>query len=138
MAVHLLKMCVGVDSVDQLRQFQAHRLARGETLRHVTKNKPRRGDEVLAGGSLYWIIRRAIRVRQRIIGFEEVVTDVGMKCGLLLGNDLVATLPQPRRPHQGWRYLESDAAPDDLDKVADVGNELPPEMLSELRELGIM
>ena len=138
MAVHLLKMCVGVDSVDQLRQFQAQRMARGETLRHVTRYKPRRGPEVLAGGSLYWVIRGAIRVRQRIIGFEEVVTDVGLKCGLLLGSDLVATLPQPRRPHQGWRYLDNDAAPEDLDKATDAGNELPPEMLAELRELGIM
>ena len=138
MTIHLLKMCVGVDSVDQLRQWQAQRLARGETLRHVTRYKPRRGHEVLAGGSLYWIIRGAIRVRQRIIGFEEVVTDVGLKCGLLLGTDLIATLPQPRRPHQGWRYLASDAVPEDLDKAAAAGSELPPEMLAVLRELGIM
>ena len=77
---------------------------------------PTRKEEVLDGGSLYWIIRRFIRVRQRIIGLEAVVGDDGIpRCDLILDPELIRTEPQPRRPHQGWRYLNPADAPKDLD-----------------------
>lgn len=135
-AVHLLKICVGVDRVEQLEQWQAQRVGHGETLRHVTRSRPRREDEVLAGGSLYWIIAGAIRVRQRIIGLDRVETDTGVKCGLVLAPELVRTEPWARRPHQGWRYLEVKDAPPDL-AAASGGDDLPPELQVTLREIGV-
>ncbi|MDF1721205.1 MAG: DUF1489 domain-containing protein [Minwuia sp.] len=135
--VHLLKICVGVEQVEQLELWQGQRLARGETLRHVTRNRPRRDTEVLAGGSLYWIIAGAIRVRQRIIGLEQVQSDTGRKCGLILGPELVRTEPYLRRPHQGWRYLEQKDAPPDLDTAGGGTDELPPDLRVALREIGV-
>lgn len=134
--VHLLKLCVGVESVEQLEVFQKARLARGETLRHVTRNRPRRDAEVLAGGSIYWIIAGAIRVRQRIVGLERVETDEGAKCGLVFDPQLIRTEPWARRPHQGWRYLEAKDAPPDL-AAGSGADDLPPELRAKLREIGV-
>ncbi|WP_281019104.1 MULTISPECIES: DUF1489 domain-containing protein [unclassified Minwuia] len=134
--VHLLKICVGVDQVEQLELWQGQRVARGEPLRHVTRSRPRRDAEVLAGGSLYWIIAGAIRVRQRIVGLDRVETDTGIKCGLVLDPELVRTEPWLRRPHQGWRYLEAKDAPPDLSGRADAEG-LPPELQVALRDIGV-
>lgn len=134
--VHLLKLCVGVDRVEQLEQWQAERSARGEMLRHVTRNRPRRDEEVLNGGSIYWIIAGAIRVRQRIIELERVQTGEGLKCGLVFDSELVRTEPWSRRPHQGWRYLEDKDAPPDLPQGAEA-DDLPPELRAQLRDLGV-
>ncbi|WP_417513354.1 DUF1489 family protein [Minwuia sp.] len=134
--VHLVKLCVGVDRVEQLESYQAARAARGEILRHVTRNRPRRDDEVLNGGSLYWVIAGAIRVRQRIIDLERIQTDDGMKCGLVFDAELVRTEPWARRPHQGWRYLEAKDAPPDL-RPGQVEDDLPEELRAHLREIGL-
>ena len=134
--VHLLKLCVGVDRVEQLEQWQAERVAGGEILRHVTRNRPRRDEEVLNGGSIYWIIAGAIRVRQKIIDLERVETGEGSKCGLIFDPQLVRTEPWSRRPHQGWRYLEAKDAPPDLPSGAEA-DDLPPELRAQLREIGV-
>ncbi len=138
MAVHLLKVCVGIESVSQLREAQAARLTRLGSLRHFTRHAPRRRAEILAGGSLYWIIKRAIRVRQRIVALEEVRGKDGKRCALVLDPKLVATEPRPRRPHQGWRYFSPDDAPRDLTAGEYVDQDMPPEMLAELLELGLL
>lgn len=138
MTVHLLKVAVGVESIDHIRQWQASRVRQHGRLRHVTRMSPRRASEVVDGGSIYWIVKGAIRVRQRILGIEDVVTPDGRKCGLLLDPDLVPTEPVPRRPHQGWRYLEVGDAPADLGDVAPGLQEMPAEMIAELRELGLL
>ena len=70
--VHLLKLCVGVETLSQLATYQEGRRARGVALTHTTRNRPRRADEVLAGGSLYWVIKGVIRARQPIIGLDDV------------------------------------------------------------------
>lgn len=144
MVVHLLKVCVGIDEVDQLARWQRERLRRmkeaGEKprLRHVTRHAPKRRDEILAGGSLYWIIKGFIRVRQRIIGIETVENKEGeQKCGLVLDRKLVRTELQPRKPHQGWRYLETDRAPADLPAGAKA-EEIPAALASELKDLGLL
>ena len=142
-ALHLLKMCVGIEDVEHLRRAQAARLARqreaGEEprLRHVTRHWPKRAAEILAGGSLYWIIKGAVRVRQAIVAIEPATDDVARKrCALVLDPALVRTEPQPRRPHQGWRYLDSADAPPDLE--AATGTDAPPELAAELRALGLL
>jgi hypothetical protein len=146
--VHLLKMCVGVDSVEQLIDFQEMRRRQFVSAGlepehvHVTRNRPRRDVEVLDGGSLYWIIKGQVRVRQRIMRLDEVIGEDGKRrCGLVMAHELVRTLPRPARPMQGWRYLEADAAPGDLPDgpdAGDGGSEMPEQMREELRELGLL
>jgi len=143
--VHLIKLCVGIDTVRQLEDFRDRR--RAEMRRrglephdiHVTRNTPRRADEVLDGGSLYWVIRRQIRVRQRIIGIEERRDDEGAKrCALIMDTELIRTEPRAFRPFQGWRYFKVEDAPKDLVGGEDESDDMPEEMRRELRSLGLL
>lgn len=144
MAVHLIKVCVGINSVEQLRSTQERRLIAGD-LCHTTKQRPQREQEVLDGGSLYWIIKGHIAVRQRITELQRLYDPEGEKCGLILDPELVETELVKRGPHQGWRYLEEADAPRDLRDLVEEANEdedsegeLSPEMAAELRELGLI
>ena len=145
MTVHLVKMCVGVESVRQLAAYQKARLERAreegdpEILRHVTRNRPRRADELCEDGSLYWVVRGFIAVRQRILECEETENAEGHRaCGLILGHELVRTELRPCRPFQGWRYLPADKAPPDVKGSVDANGDLPPELVDELRSLGLL
>lgn len=141
MALHLIKMCVGCDSVEDLAEWQANRMLRGEPLIHRTRNFPKRGAEILAGGSLYWIIKGQVRVRQRITALEAV-TDVeggGRFCAIHLASELVRVIQRTQRPMQGWRYLAAEEAPPDRDpNHKDETEEMPAGMVKELRALGLM
>jgi hypothetical protein len=140
MSVNLVKMCVGVDEIDELRHWQAKRLKESpeKKLQHVTRNRPKREKELLDGGSLYWIIKGQIRVRQRVIGLEDRVKEDGKPaCGLILDPKLVLTDLRAMRPMQGWRYLEAKDAPRDLRKGDELGD-MPPKLIAELRALGIL
>ena len=141
MALHLIKMCVGCDSVEDLAEWQANRMLRGEPLIHRTRNFPKRGAEILAGGSLYWIIKGQVRVRQRITALEAV-TDVeggGRFCAIHLAPELVRVIHRTQRPMQGWRYLAAEDAPLDRDpNHKDETEEMPAGMVKELRALGLM
>jgi hypothetical protein len=138
--LNLLKMCVGCDGVDDLRQWQQNRALRGEPIAHRTRNMPRRATEILAGGSLYWIIQGQIRVRQRIIGLDPGVDGEGVRfCLIRFDPALVETARTPARPMQGWRYLEAADAPPDLGLGhTDETDQMPPQMLRELRSMGLM
>ncbi len=150
MTVHLVKMAVGVEDVARLAALQKARLERtrrddaGEVkLVHVTRNRPRREKELLDGGSIYWVIKGFIRVRQIILGLDEVRRDDGRPaCAVVLDPRLVPTRLLSFRPFQGWRYLETAKAPDDLAKGLEGGKggwrNMPPEMAAELRELGLL
>ena len=139
MALHLLKMCVGIADIDQLAAVQKRRLKSEGRLCHYTRNMPKRADELLDGGSLYWIIRGQIRVRQRLKAIERHTDADGWTgCALVLDRKLVPTLPRPVRAMQGWRYLEADAAPLDLVAAAGKGDDLPPKLVAELRALGLL
>jgi hypothetical protein len=134
--LHLLKLAVGIDDVDQLRRVRRARvLERGGNWVY-TRNHPRRAQEVLAGGSIYWVIRGHILVRQRVTGLCSGRDDAGRRyCLIDVDAELVPTLTRPWRPFQGWRYLTSgDAPPDRLSPA-----EAPPDrMLAELRALGLI
>jgi len=144
MPLNLIKLCVGIDELQELRDWQDQRLARmraaGERpqLRHVTRSWPRRADEVLEGGSLYWVIKGVIRARQPVAGFEEVLDpQEGIRrCAILLAEELVETEARACRAFQGWRYLEAKDAP--ADRPAGGDSDLPAEMEAELRALGIL
>lgn len=145
MTVHLLKMCVGCDSVKHLADWQKQRRAErrraGEKLRtyHVTRNYPKRADEITGDGSIYWIIKGYVRVRQRIRAIEQFSNKEGQRmCRLILDPKLVRTVPKLCRPMQGWRYLETADAPADLGSAGDAGAELPDKLADELRSLGLL
>lgn len=139
--IHLVKLCVGAAGVDDLRRWQAGRAAAGQVLRHVTRMRPKRSEEILQGGSLYWVFQGRILARQRILGLEEVESDGRPACGILLDSAIVETIPVPRRPFQGWRYLEAGDAPADLERAAlragEAGEEAPAELLAALAEVGV-
>ncbi len=139
MTIHLLKLSVGSASIETLARWQARRLAELGYLFHRTRYGPRRADEVLDGGSIYWVIQRYVQVRQRIIGIERTKDPDGSRCcHLILDAQLVRTRPQPRRPHQGWRYLSVEDAPPDIGPVIEGEEQPPPEMAAELRSLGLI
>ena len=143
--LHIIKLCVGVDDVAQLRDWQYQRReaarANGEpfVLKHVTRNTPRRKDEIIDGGSLYWVIRRFVQVRQRIIAIEPDTREDGRPaCALVLDPDLVETRAYPHRPFQGWRYLPEGDAPPDMSGPYGQIDALPAAMKEELRSLGLL
>ncbi len=140
MALHLLKLSVGIESVAHLRRVQDERLRANGRLFHITRFRPRRAEEIVGAGSIYWVIRHAVRVRQPISAFERVRNpETGdEKCAIILDPALVETEPQPRRPHQGWRYLTEADAPADIPAFAAAEHEPPPEMAAELRALGLL
>ncbi|MGZ5862047.1 MAG: DUF1489 family protein [Methyloceanibacter sp.] len=145
MAVHLIKLCVGVDTVKELHDWQAERLRRlrkegkKPELRHRTLQTPRRRDELLGGGSLYWVIKGLVLVRQRVLDLVPDVKDDGIACcAILLDPELVATRPQARRAFQGWRYLAASDAPPDRGPAADADDDIPGAMRAQLRELRLI
>ncbi len=140
MTVHLLKICVGVDDVDHLARLQTRRLRDEGRLLHRTRHTPRRAAEILDRGSIYWIIRGFIQVRQCIIGIHRETDEGGRPyCFLERDPELIRTELQPRRPHQGWRYLKCADAPADLPAGAvESMDGFPLRMAAELRELGLL
>lgn len=145
MSLNLIKLCVGAESVDDLERWIARRLderrRQGEPVEHahVTRMMPKRRDELLAGGSLYWVIRGVIQCRQRLLDIRRVVDREGTgRCALVLDPVPVLVVPRPRDAFQGWRYLRSEEAPPDLEDRTGAAGELPPEMRRELAALGLL
>jgi len=133
MALHLIKLCVGADSVEELRAWRAERARRGIAPIVPTRQTPKRAEELLDGGSLYWVIKGVILVRQKIVSI--VTLDSGPQpCRIDLAPELILTAPQPRRPFQGWRYFDPKDAPPDL--AGDDGEEMPQDLARQLREIG--
>ena len=145
MTLHLVKLCVGIDRVDDLRAWQTKRLVnlarmgKVPELCHKTKQMPRRSAEVLDGGSLYWVIKGFVSARQRILDLKQTTREDGSRCcGIVLDSDIVETRPNPRRPFQGWRYLKAEEAPPDLSGSDENGAEIPPGMREQLRALRLI
>ena len=137
MTLNLLKLCVGVAEVDELVDWQRRRLKAERKLYHTTRMIPRRREELLDGGSLYWVIKGQVQCRQRLTDIVPFTDDEGIgRCRLMLDPEIVLTRSQPRRAFQGWRYLVPADAPADL-VAGDVAG-LPPEMRAELAELGLL
>jgi hypothetical protein len=136
MPLHLLKLAVGIADVEHLRRVRAARRTERGGNWVYTRNHPRRAPEILAGGSIYWIIRGQIRARQLVIGFRRERDENGRRyCLIEVDERLVQTLSRPWRPFQGWRYLSPEDAPGDWREAGE-----PPSdrLLAELRELGLI
>jgi hypothetical protein len=135
MPLHLIKLCVGVDTVDELREWRARRAAEGHPPVVPTRQTPKRAAEVLEGGSLYWVIKGQILVRQAIRSIESLETEGRSHCRIVLAPELILTAPQPRRAFQGWRYFEAKDAPPDLGQN-ETCDPMPQALARQLREIG--
>jgi hypothetical protein len=145
MALHLIKLCVGCDSIrdleDWIKQRRREKRQRGEKPEHIHKTRmvPKRAAEIVDGGSLYWVIRGEVACRQKVRDIRPFRDKDGIgRCALVLDPKVIATEPRPYRAFQGWRYLKPEEAPRDVDKTMPGAAALPEELRRELRELGLM
>lgn len=146
MTVHMIKLSVGSESVDDHAQWQVanrqfwRKVGKCSAVFHTTFQTPKRTADLLDGGSLYWVIKGLIQARQRLVGFDEGKKEDGSPCCLLLLDpEIIPVRPVPRRPFQGWRYFDAADAPPDLGvgQRGDIG-ELPAAMRRELAALGLI
>ena len=143
MALHLIKLCVGCESIEDLQAWiiERRRMPGGSATEHIhtTRMVPKRSDALLDGGSLYWVIKGQLACRQRLVDVRPFTDGEGVgRCRLVLEPAVMPVRPRPYRPFQGWRYLEPDDAPPDLgDEAVDVGI-LPEAMRRELVALGLL
>jgi len=145
MPLHLLKLCVGVDTIQELDEWIKRRLKekkkKGEKPEHfhTTRMVPKRADELVDGGSLYWVIRGQILCRERLLAIRPFTDKDGIgRCRLVMDGKLTLVQPRPFRAFQGWRYLAAKDAPRDLDRAAPGARNMPEQMRRELRELGLL
>ena len=145
MPLHLIKLAVGCDSVKELKGWVAERMQsakkKGLPLHHIhiTRMTPKRDIEILAGGSLYWVIRGEIAAREKIIAIEPFRDRDGIgRCRLVMQPKVIAVAPRPMRPFQGWRYFEAGVAPPDLGRSAASIAAMPEPLRRELRDLGLL
>ncbi|WEX11729.1 DUF1489 family protein [Chelativorans sp. AA-79] len=144
MALHLIKLCVGCESPEDLEEWIALRLEEKrrrdepEEHYHVTRMVPKKIEEIIEGGSLYWVVKGMVQCRQRLVDIRPFVDGEGIqRCRLVLDPGVVRTEWQPRRAFQGWRYLKPDDAPADIRAGAGTA-ELPDHLRRELTELGLL
>ena len=139
MPLNILNLCVGAESVEDLTDWHAahqHLWPPGTTA-HVTRMWPKREDELLDGGSIYWVIKGTVLARQRVLRLEQRIGHDGIRrCALILDAQVIRTEPAPRRPFQGWRYLNPDESPRDL-TTRSTDDTLPPALAQALADIGL-
>ncbi len=143
MALHLIKLCVGCDLIEDLEAWirEKRKRTRGKRTEHIhtTRMVPKRADELLDGGSLYWVIRGSVTCRQAVAALRPFVDGKGIgRCRLVLVPEVVPVEPRPWRAFQGWRYLAAKDAPRDLDRAAPGARSMPETMRRELQQLGLL
>ncbi len=139
--LNLLKLSVGTDSVEDLMNWHDSPQGQGPDglPRHVTRMWPRRADELLQGGSIYWVIQGHIQCRQRILRLDEVVRADGIRrCAIVLDRDLIRTATVVKRPFQGWRYLAGADAPPDLSRTHRDDDAIPASLSAALADIGVL
>lgn len=142
MPLHLIKLSVGTDSIQDLIDWQDEqerrfrKAGRPGRIVHTTRMVPKRAEEIVNGGSLYWVIKGLTQVRQQIVDIEPFTDAEGIgRCHLVFDKALVPVAPWPKRPFQGWRYLQPKDTPPDLRTAS---GDTPPELARELAELGLL
>ncbi|HUL89990.1 MAG TPA: DUF1489 family protein [Pseudolabrys sp.] len=145
MPLHLIKLCVGCDSVSDLEDWIKQKLKekkrRGQKVEHIhtTRMVPKRAEELISGGSLYWVIRGQITCRERILDVRPFTDKDGIgRCRVVLDGKLVLVEPRARGAFQGWRYLQANEAPRDLSRAAPGAARMPEAMRRELQQLGLL
>ena len=142
MTIHLQKLSVGSESIQTLKDWQKvivrRRVKKGLSPHHVhvTRMTPKRAEELLDGGSIYWVIKGLIQCRNEIVALEKTQTSDGRKaCAIVMEPKIIPVIPVPKRAFQGWRYLKAEDAPIDLEGASGAGD-LPPHIRAELVEIG--
>ncbi len=138
--INMMKLSVGSETVEDLIDWQQRRSRqrRADTPYHITRMWPKREAEILAGGSIFWVIAGVMQARQRITGFDEIIGEDGIRrCAILLDPKVVRTEAVTRRPFQGWRYLSPQDAPRDLPARRRHDTALPPQLSAALAEIGV-
>lgn len=133
MALNMIKLCVGCDTVEELVAWQRTREPNGPWIMR-TRQTPKRAAELIDGGSLYRVFKGVILCRQAILEVDTVGEGVTARCEVTLDPNPIRVTPTPRRAFQGWRYLELRDAPPDLPQ--DSFGEVPTELARKLREAG--
>jgi hypothetical protein len=137
MTTHLIKLCVGAEKVEDLIEWQEARHGK-EAATHVTRMWPKREDEILDGGSLYWVFKGLVLARQKVVSLSEVIGADGIRrCAIGLDRAVIRTEAMPRRAFQGWRYLDPKGAPEDLPQDRPREEPLPRELMAALTEMGL-
>ena len=137
-SLHMMKLCVGAPHPESLERWQAERFGTGPA-EHVTRMWPKRAEELLAGGSIYWVFKGTMLARQRLLDLQERVGGDGItRCALILDREVVRVSAVPRRAFQGWRYLSPADAPSDLPPGRAAESPLPPQLARELAEMGLL
>ena len=133
----MVKLCVGTEDVEDLVRWQAGQMKRMPNPVHHTRMFPKRAEEMLNGGSIYWVIKGAIRARQRIVDLRQERDAEGREmCAVVFDPEIVRTYAQAKRPFQGWRYLKPEDAPRDL-KSGEAAVDIPPDLDSALKNAGV-
>jgi len=134
MALHMIKLVVGAANIEDLLDWRRRHSAPGEPWILRTRMTPKRGPEMVDGGSIYRVFKGVILCRQRILAVNTVGEGVTARCEITLDDQIVRVAPTPRRAFQGWRYLEPKDAPPDLDVEA--FGDVPEDLARQLREAG--
>lgn len=138
MALHMLKLAAGISDLAELKEMQKERRKERGIYAFYTRNMPKREEEILDGGSIYWVVKGQIQARQRIKGFKPIINRRGRPAVLVTFEaKLTPTHWRPHRPFRGWRYMTPSEAPKDLPKGTKIKG-LPSKMEAELRELGLL
>ncbi|GJE29221.1 DUF1489 family protein [Methylobacterium organophilum] len=146
MALHLLKLCVGPGSIEELEarivrhREEALRSGQDPAPFHTTRMIPKRAGAIAGKGSIYWVIKGTLLCRQAITRIDPFTGTDGIgRCRLVLDPHVVPVSPRPCRPFQGWRYLEPRDAPTDLDaRTSGDLAEMPESLRRELAAMGLI
>lgn len=142
-SIHLIKLSVGPESLSDLVAWQEKRLrehkraGKKPELMHITRMMPKRAEELLDGGSIYWVIKGWVVARQKLLELRPITYDGTPHCGIIYAPDMIRVVPRKHRPFQGWRYLQAADAPKDL-KKGSIDDAMPEKLRRELAELGLL
>ena len=141
--VNLIKLCVGAQNVSDLYNWQKNRLINEKNLENpatffITRMRPKRENDILNGGSIFWVFKGLILARQKIIGFDNFMREDNiLRCKIILDRKIILTDPYHKKPFQGWRYFSQQEAPKDREVFSNDKNQLPLKIEKELSEIGI-
>ena len=138
MSYHLKKIAVGIASIDRLKIRQRMIFETYGKIIHSTRNMPKQKADLIKTGSIFWIIKRYVLVRQKIVSIVPVIRDDGSKgCEIELDKNLIKVIPTKMKPFQGWRYYLENDIPKDLNLYDHEDEEIPEQIRLELIELGL-
>lgn len=138
--VNLIKLSVGTEDVAGLAAWQSTPRAQAPdgNPRHITRMWPKRSDEILDGGSIYWVIKGVILCRQPILRLDAYDSADGIRrCAIVCKPGLIRVAATPKRAFQGWRYLPVEDAPQDVPEGRQDETPLPPELSKALAAIGV-